>query len=123
MAKQIVGRLLARYGPDLVVIHGGEPGVDQAVAAACRDLGVPHETRLVQWHQTGLPTVGSKNRELIKAAPDLCVAIHQSIGGSQRTRDCARQAIQAGIPTFLIADEQAVPSRLRPADPRMAGSG
>ena len=80
LAKQIVGRLLARYGPDLVVIHGGEPGVDQAVAAACRDLGVPHETRLVQWHQTGLPTVGSKNRELIMAAPDLCVAIHQSIG-------------------------------------------
>jgi hypothetical protein len=38
-----------------------------------------------------------------------------------RTLDCVRQAIQADIPTFLIADEQAAPSRLRRADPRLSG--
>jgi hypothetical protein len=32
-----------------------------------------------------------------------------------------RQAIQAGIPTFLIADEQAVPSGLRTGDARLSG--
>jgi hypothetical protein len=48
---------------------------------------------------TGLPTNGAKNRELITARPDLCVAVHQAIRGSTRTRDCALQALQSGIPT------------------------
>ena len=120
LAGQIVNRLLARYGPNLVIIHGGEPGVDQAVALACRELGVVVEARLVNWHQTGLPTVGTKNRELIKAAPELCVAVHPSIASSKRTRDCVQQALQAKIPTFLIDDERAIPIRLEARDARLA---
>ena len=120
LAGQIVNRLLARYGPNLVIIHGGEPGVDQAVALACQELGVLVEARLVNWHQTGLPTIGTKNRELIKAAPELCVAIHQSIETSKRTRDCVQQALQARIPTFLIADERAIPIRLEARDARLS---
>ncbi len=30
LAERVVNRLLARYGPDLVIIHGGAPGVDQS---------------------------------------------------------------------------------------------
>jgi hypothetical protein len=114
-----VNRLLARYGPSILIIHGGEPGVDQAVATVCQELGLPVEARLAKWHQTGLPTLGTKNRELIKAAPDLCVAIHQSIASSKRTRDCVQQALQAGIPTYLISDERAIPRQLQPRDPRL----
>jgi hypothetical protein len=120
LADQIVNRLLARYGLEIVVIHGGECGVDQAVATACEDLGVRVEARLVSFHQIGLPTIATKNRELINAAPDLCVAVHQSIGTSKRTRDLVQQALQAGIPTFLIADERAIPHRLHPRDARLA---
>jgi hypothetical protein len=119
LAVQIVTRLLARYGPDLVVVHGGEPGVDQAIATACRELGVTAEPRLAQWHQTGLPTIATKNRELIMSGPDLCVAIHQSICDSKRTRDCVLQALQEGIPTFLIEDDRAIPSRLNARDQRL----
>jgi hypothetical protein len=115
-----VNRLLVRYGPTIVIIHGGEPGVDQAVATACRELGVPVEVRLAKWHQTALPTLGTKNRELIRAAPDLCVAVHKSTDSSKRTRDCVQQAIQAGIPTYLIDDERAVPRRVRTGDKRLA---
>jgi hypothetical protein len=67
-----------------------------------------------------LPTIGTKNRELIKAAPELCVAIHQSIETSKRTRDCDQQALQASIPTFLIADERAIPIRLEARDARLS---
>ena len=76
-----------RLSPDLLIIHADEPGVDQAVAMACQELGVTAEPRLANWHQTGLPTNGTKNRELIKAKPDLCVAIHQSIKTSKRSRE------------------------------------
>jgi hypothetical protein len=120
LAGQIVNRLLARYGPNLVIIHGGEPGVDQAIALTCQELGIRVEARLVNWHQTGLPTIGTKNRELIKAAPELCVAIHPSIATSKRTRDCVQQALQAKIPTFLIEDERAIPIRLEARDARLA---
>jgi YspA, cpYpsA-related SLOG family len=119
LAEQIVSRLLARYGPNLTIVHGGEPGVDQAVAMACRELGVAVEPRLAPWHQTGLPTIATKNRELIKAAPDLCVAVHQTIGDSKRTRDCVLQAVQAGITTYLIENERAIPSRLKARDKRL----
>jgi hypothetical protein len=82
--------LLSRY------IQRGVPGVDRAIATACLELGVPAEPRLVNWHQTGLPTIGTKNRELIKAAPDLCVAIRQSFGASTRTRNCASRPFRRG---------------------------
>ena len=117
LAEQIVSRLLVRYGLDVTIIHGGEPGVDHAIDQACTNLGIQHETRLPSWHQTGLPTIATKNRELIKAAPNLCVAIRQRISDSKRTRDCVLQALQAGIATFLIADERAIPRQLQARDP------
>ena len=120
LAEQIVTRLLARYGPTIVIIHGGEPGVDHAVAAACQELAVRAEPRLVSFHQTGLPTIGAKNLELIKASPELCIAIHQTINTSKKTRDCVQQALQAGIPTYLVVDEHGVPRRVQAGDKRLA---
>ena len=119
LAEKIVSRMLARYGPDLLIVHGGEPGVDEAVAVAAEKLDVRHEARLVSRHHTGVPTIGAKNRELIMARPDLCVAMHQAIRGGTRTRDCVRQALQAGIPTYLIENEWAIPIRLRVRDKRL----
>jgi hypothetical protein len=76
---------------------------------------------MATWPRTGNPTIANKNRELIKDGADLCIALHRWIGRSQRTLDCVRQAIQAGIPTFLITDEHAVPSRLQTGDARLSG--
>jgi len=116
-------RLIARYGREIVVVHGGAAGIDASFSKACKSLGVAVEVRLTNWPQTDNPTIGSKNHELIKDGADLCIALHRSIGTSERRRDCVNQAIQAGIPTFLIADEQAVPSRLERADSRLSGTG
>jgi hypothetical protein len=70
-------------------------------------------------HHTGVPTIGAKNRELIMARPDLCVAMHQAIRGSTRTQDCVRQALQAGIPSYLIENKWAIPIRLKTRDSRL----
>ncbi len=43
LAEKIVNRLLDRYGGDMLIIHGGEPGVDQTIATACQAHGVQHE--------------------------------------------------------------------------------
>ena len=46
----------------------------------------------------------------------LCVLTHNN---SKGTKDCCRQAIEAGIPTHLIDSEWAKPKRLRGDDPRL----
>jgi hypothetical protein len=121
LAMVVLQRLIARYGRKIVIIHGGAAGVDASFSKACKSLGITVDVRLANWRQTGPPTIGSKNWVLLKDGADLCIALHRSIGTSQRTRDCARPAIQAGIPTFLIADEQAIRSRLKRADVRLSG--
>ena len=121
LAIAVVQRLIARHGRDIVVVHAGAVGVDESFNIACKNLGIAVEVRMANTGQTGTPTIGTRNRELIKPSADLCIASHRSVGTSQRTKLCVRQAIQASIPTFLIEDEQAIPIRLRPADPRLAG--
>jgi hypothetical protein len=123
LALVLLQRLIARYGRNIVIIHGGSPGVDESFNKACKSLGIAVESRVANWPHTGHPTIGSKNRELIKGGADLCIAVHRRIAASQRTLDCVHQALQADIPTFLIVDERAIPSRLTRADPRLWGAG
>jgi hypothetical protein len=61
-----------------------------------------------------------RNQEMVQAGADLCVALHRSIEASKGTKDCVRQAMAAGIPTYLIADEQGVPKRVQADDKRLA---
>jgi hypothetical protein len=119
LAVTVVQRLIARYGRDIVIVHGGSPGVDESFSKACKRLGITADARIANWPQTGHPTIGSRNRDLIKDGADLCVAVHRRIAASQRTLDCVNQAIQADIPTFLIADERAIPGRLHRMDARL----
>jgi hypothetical protein len=55
---------------------------------------------------------------MIKAGAVLCVAVHRNIRASKGTRDCARQAIAAGIPTWLLDGDDARPRRLEGKDVR-----
>jgi hypothetical protein len=48
LAEDVINRLLARYGPDLVIVHGGAAGIDQSFAVACRELGVTAEAHLTR---------------------------------------------------------------------------
>ena len=45
LAARILRRLVARYGRDIVIIHGNEPGVDASFAAAAKEMGI--RSRLV----------------------------------------------------------------------------
>jgi hypothetical protein len=56
---------------------------------------------------------------MVAAGAEMCIAFHRAISASKGTKDCARQAIEAGIPTYLIDSEAAVPKRLLAHDPRL----
>jgi YspA, cpYpsA-related SLOG family len=120
VAEQIINRLLARYGPDLVVVHGGAPGVDKAFSLAGRELVVAVEPHVADWKGLGNIAGPARNGEMVEAGADLCIALHRSIETSKGTKVCVRQALAAGIPVYLIEDDQAVPKRVRAGDKRLA---
>jgi hypothetical protein len=114
-----INRLLARYGPGLVIVHGGAPGVDNAFATACYELGIVAEPHLADWKGLGNIAGPERNREMVEAGADLCIDLHRSIETSKGTKDCVRQALAAGIPVWLVEDEQAVPKRVLTGDTRL----
>jgi hypothetical protein len=119
LAEQIINRLLARYGPDLVIVHGGAPGVDHAFHVACQTLGVTVEPHLADWKGLGNIAGPTRNREMVQAGAGLCVAVHRSLASSKGTKDYIRQALAAGIAVFLIQDERAIPRRFQAGDSRL----
>lgn len=118
LASRVLRRLVARYGPDIVIIHGNESGVDSSFAAA-KELGLTAEARVIDRSQTGFPTVGSRNRELLLGGADLCIAVHSRIAACPRTLDCVRQALQDHIPTYGIENVHAIPRRIKPGHTRL----
>jgi hypothetical protein len=60
-----------------------------------------------------------RNREMVEADADLCIALHRSIETSKGTKDCVRQALAAGISVWLVEDERAIPRRTRAYDVRL----
>jgi hypothetical protein len=56
---------------------------------------------------------------MVGAGAALCVVLHRFLMASKATKDCARRAVGAGIPTYLIDSPKAVPKRLRAGDPRL----
>src|SRR5271154_6883758 len=87
LAARILRRLVARYGRDMVIIHGNEPGVDASFAAAAKELGITAEARVIDRKNTGFPTVGQRNRELFLSGADLCIAVHDRVSSCARALD------------------------------------
>jgi hypothetical protein len=109
LAARILRRLVARYGHDIVIIHGNEPGVDASFAASAKELGITAEARVIERKNTGFPMVGQRNRELLLGGADICLAVHNHVASCPRTLDCVLQALQDGIPTYGIENEHAIP--------------
>jgi hypothetical protein len=119
LAAAIIRRLVDRYGPDIVIVHGAATGVDESFATAARGLGVAEEPHPADGDRHGKRAGPIRNQEMVDAGAALCVAVHRFLANSKGTKDCCRQAIEAGIPTYLIDSEKAVPKRLRAGDSRL----
>lgn len=135
LSEQVLNRLLLRYGPGFVIVHGAATGIDRSFAEACGELGVDQEARPARWEALDVPEAvirhdkqgraynanagPIRNAEMVAAGADLCLAFHRAISASKGTKDCARRAIEAGIPTYLIDSEKAEPKRLLAGDARL----
>jgi hypothetical protein len=119
LVERIVLRLLKRYGRDILIVNGGAPGVEWAFLQACRELGVNVEVHTADWRTLGNIAGPARNREMVQAGADLCMAFHRTLETSKGTKDCVRQSLAAGIPAYLIADERGLPVRLLADDARL----
>jgi hypothetical protein len=119
LAARILRRLVARYGRDIVIIHGNEPGADASFDAAATEMGLNVEARVVDRKTTGFKTVGQRNRELLLGGADMCIAVHNRVASCPRTLDCVLQALQDGIPTYGTENQHAIPRRIKRGDARL----
>jgi YspA, cpYpsA-related SLOG family len=119
LADRVVARLVARYGADLVVVHGGAPGVDTSFHLMCQKHGVTLKPFRADWRGLGKIAGPARNKEMVESGADLCIALHRTIQTSKGTKDCIRQALAAGIAVWLIEDDEAIPKRIQPDDERL----
>jgi hypothetical protein len=119
MASAVLKRLVDRYGPDLIIVHGDATGVDESFGTAARGLGLVVEAHPAHWDRFGKYAGPKRNGEMVAAGADLCIAVHRFVFNTKGTKDCARRAIAAGIPTYLIDSDKANPKRLLADDPRI----
>jgi len=118
LAAYVVERLRTRNGPGLVIVHGEAKGVDSAFADAARaTAGVTEEPHKADWDKHGRAAGPIRNEEMVAAGADLCLAVHRSLATSKGTLGCVRLAMAAGIPTWLIDSDDAVPRRIASVDP------
>jgi hypothetical protein len=114
LALACVGRMQARYGRGLVVVHGACPaGVDAAFSAACRELEADEEPHPADWGRYGKGAGPLRNGAMVAAGAAFCLAVHRSLAGSLGTQDCVRKALAAAIPVYLIDRVAAEPRRIR----------
>ena len=107
-----MNRLMLRYGPGSVIVHGADDGIDSTFADACDDMGIDYEPPPAG-RSMGLKAGPVRNQAIVSAGASVCLDFHQAISASKGTKDCCRRAVKAGIPTFLIDSDRAEPKRLR----------
>jgi hypothetical protein len=113
LAAGVLRRMAARYGPDIVIVHGDETGVAESFAMAARGQRIKTEPHATDFGHLGDGAIRFRNRAMLRGA-DLCV-VHRSLLDAG-AKDLARPALATGVPTYLIEDEKAVPRRIREGD-------
>lgn len=113
VAEVVVARMIARYGPGIVIVHGDAEGIDRSFREACEELGITHEPHPARWDLHGKAAGPLRNAEMLATGVEMVVAFHRDLDHSRGTGDCVRQALALGVPTYLCDDETATPRRLR----------
>jgi hypothetical protein len=119
MAIAVLKRLIAKHGPDLVIVQGGASGVDSSFKLACQEMGIACEEFPARWDELGKRAGPVRDSEMVLAGAGYCLVFHPFSPRSKGSKDCASQAIEAGISTWLIDKEGGEPRRLKADDPRL----
>lgn len=112
IAEAVVTRLVARYGPGVMIIHGGAKGVDLSFELAAREQEVATEVHEADWEKHGRKAGPLSNQEMVDRGAELAIAVHRDLSQSRVTKDCVRRCLEAGIPVWLIESDEVKPRRV-----------
>lgn len=87
------------------VIHGGAKGADTIGDMIARRYALTVIVKRAKWNRFGDAAGPIRNREMLKANPDLVLAFHNDIKNSKGTKDMVTIARNAGIETRVITSE------------------
>ncbi|WP_406693502.1 DUF2493 domain-containing protein [Singulisphaera sp. Ch08] len=113
IAEEIVTRLASRYGPELVIVHGGAKGVDLSFELAAREQDLATEVHEADWKKHGRKAAAISSQEMVDLGAELAIAVHRNLAGSRETSDRVRRCLEAGIPVWLIDSEEVKPRRVK----------
>jgi hypothetical protein len=112
LVESILTRLKDRHGSALIVAHGDCPtGIDATFRRACEAMGIGEQRYPAAWETLGKAAGPIRNTAMVQAGADVCLAFSTNLTLSRGTSDCARKAIAAGIPTWLVAEDRGPDTR------------
>ena len=85
-----------------IIIHGGARGADTMGETIAERFSLRTTSFRAQWNRYGNSAGVIRNREMIKAKPDLVLAFHNDIENSKGTKDMINIAREAGIEVRVI---------------------
>jgi hypothetical protein len=85
LALIILRRLIARYGTDITIVHGGGSGVEQSIVIGCEKLGLNRWTSPLDF-QGG--TNSPMRHDQMIAGAELCIVLHHALATNERIRGC-----------------------------------
>ncbi|MCK5012953.1 MAG: DUF2493 domain-containing protein [Candidatus Omnitrophica bacterium] len=85
-----------------IIIHGGARGADTMGETIAERFSLRTTSFRAQWSRYGNSAGVIRNREMIKAKPDLVLAFHNDIENSKGTKDMIKIAKEAGIEVRVI---------------------
>ncbi|AGA30703.1 DUF2493 domain-containing protein [Singulisphaera acidiphila] len=112
IAEAVVTRLVARYGPGVVIVHGGAKGVDLSFELAAREQELATEVHEADWEKHGRKAGPLSSQEMVDLGAELAIVVHRNLVGSRVTKDCVRRCLEAGIPVWLIDSEEVKPRQV-----------
>lgn len=103
MIDGVLNRLILRHGPSIVIVHGGATGIDRRFAEACSEVSIDQEAHPADWVALDHPEAvipqdarersyyayagPIRNQEMVDGGAQMCLASHQAIVSSKRTKD------------------------------------
>lgn len=96
-----VREVLGNLSRDLVVVHGGAPGLDSVVDRLARQLGFVVRSYRAEWDRLGRRAGPVRNQRMLdEESPVACFAF--PLPGSVGTWDMAERCGDAGVPVLVV---------------------
>jgi hypothetical protein len=98
LAYAIVYDLMDEFGKDIVLVHGNARGADKLMAYSAGLLDLETESHPADWEKHGKAAGFIRNKEMVDAGAEVCIALLVDGEPCRGTRHCAGLAEETGIP-------------------------